>query len=56
MVKLNIIENEELWFEMRMIRNKISHDYLPTQLEKMISLITNEFYSEFNHIKQSMAI
>jgi len=56
MVKLHIIENEELWFEMRMIRNKISHDYLPTQLEKMIFLITNEFYSEFNQIKQSMVI
>lgn len=54
MVKLNIIANEELWFEMRMIRNKISHDYLPTELEKMISLITNEFYLEFNHIKQTM--
>lgn len=52
MLKLNVIVNDEIWFEMRMIRNKISHDYLPAQLQMMITLITNKFYPEFGKVRK----
>jgi len=48
--KLNLITNEDLWFDMRLIRNKISHDYLPNQMQEMINLIINDFYQEFKNL------
>ena len=48
--KLNLITNEDLWFDMRLIRNKISHDYLPNQMQEMINLIIDDFYQEFKNL------
>ena len=48
--KLNLIENEDVWFDMRLIRNKISHDYLPNQIQEMIERIVDSFYLEFKNL------
>lgn len=53
--KLQIITNQNTWFEMRLIRNKISRDYLPNQLQEMLLIITNEFYSELKNISQRIS-
>ncbi len=53
--KLQIITNQDIWFDMRLIRNKISHDYLPNQLQEMLQFITNEFYSELKNISQRIS-
>ncbi len=48
--KLNLITNENLWFDMRLIRNKIPHHYLPNPMQEMINLIIDDFYQEFKNL------
>lgn len=52
--KLNVIDQDEIWFEMRLTRNKISHDYLPNQLQVMLTLITTTFFNEFQKISHKL--
>lgn len=52
--KLNLITNEDLWFDMRLIRNKISHDYLPNQIQEMIERIVDSFYLEFKNLNSKL--
>lgn len=40
MHKLNLITNTELWLDMRDIRNRIAHDYLPHQIKEIYDDIT----------------
>lgn len=48
MEKWEIISNSDIWLDMRDIRNKIVHDYMPEQIAEMYVLIRHEFYDEFS--------
>jgi len=41
--KLGMIASPGLWFDMRDLRNRIVHDYLPEQLEQLYSLIAGPY-------------
>ena len=51
MEKLGIILDTDLWFEMRELRNRIVHDYLPEQLKDMYDLIQCEYAKEIKRLK-----
>jgi hypothetical protein len=46
MQKFGLINEPEIWAQMRIIRNKITHDYLPEQLGYMYAQIVGVFASE----------
>ncbi len=54
--KLAYIKNEETWMEMRIIRNKITHDYLPDQFSEMYETICNSFTPEINYLHTKLEI
>ena len=43
MEKLLLVDSIVQWVEMRDLRNRIVHDYLPEKISEMYSLILNEF-------------
>ncbi len=53
MEKLNIISSVEIWIDMRDIRNRIVHDYLPQQLKDIFDTISNEFSKELAKVKKT---
>jgi len=46
MEKKKMISSVEKWIDMRDIRNRIVHDYLPNQIERIYELIMGEFSEE----------
>ena len=46
MEKMNLISSTKIWFEMRDVRNRIVHDYLPEKIKDMYDSIINEFGKE----------
>jgi len=46
MEKLGLISNIDIWLDMRDIRNKIVHDYLPEKITEIYQLVRGEFYDE----------
>ena len=46
MEKLSLVTTMPLWFEMRDVRNRIVHDYLPEQLKDLYDLLTGRFHNE----------
>ncbi|MFT4926928.1 MAG: hypothetical protein ACI8WB_003028 [Phenylobacterium sp.] len=46
MEKLGLVTNAALWIDMRNVRNKIVHDYLPEQTEQMFHLLMTDFAKE----------
>ena len=46
--KLNIIDSIDFWIEARLLRNKVTHDYLPEQLK--------DIYQEIHKKSKSMLI
>jgi len=46
MEKLKVIAETPLWLEMRDVRNRIVHDYLPEQLRDLYGLLTGRFHDE----------
>lgn len=46
MEKLNLISSVEIWVDMRDIRNRVVHDYLPDQIKDIFDLIMGEFKDE----------
>ncbi len=46
MEKLGLVSSVRLWMEMRDVRNRIVHDYVPERREQLYALLTNEFYEE----------
>jgi uncharacterized protein with HEPN domain len=52
--KLNFITSVELWLEMREVRNRIVHDYLPDQQQHLFEDITGPFYNEIKHIRSKI--
>ncbi len=51
MEKSGIIESTYLWMEMRDMRNRIVHDYLPEQIKKIYDLIMGKFAKELKQLK-----
>ena len=54
MEKLELISNIDIWIEMRDIRNRIVHDYLPDKMAEMYQLVCTEFYTELNKLHQKI--
>ena len=54
MVKQNIISSVEIWVDMRDIRNRIVHDYLPHQIKSIYDLIMGEFKDELLALKDKI--
>lgn len=46
MEKLGVVSSAALWMQMRNIRNRIVHDYLPEQVAEMFDLLTRVFSPE----------
>ena len=51
MEKLEMITSTTIWLNMRDVRNRIVHDYLPEQVKDMFDNIMNEFYEELEYSK-----
>lgn len=54
MEKLELITDIDIWIEMRDIRNRIVHDYLPDKMAEMYQLVCTEFYTELNELHQKI--
>ena len=54
MEKLNIISSVGIWIDMRDIRNRVVHDYLPHQIKEIYDLIMGEFKDELFLTKQKI--
>ena len=50
-----MIASPSLWFEMRDLRNRIVHDYLPQQLEQLYTLIAGPYGDELLSMKGRIA-
>ncbi len=49
MEKLGLVSAVELWFDMRDVRNRIVHDYLPGETREMYEDIMGPFAAELDH-------
>ena len=54
MEKLDLITNIDIWLEMRDIRNRIVHDYVPEKIAEMYQLIRTEFYTELSQLNRKI--
>lgn len=52
MCKLGIITDVELWMEMREVRNRIAHDYVPDRIKGIYDLLTTTYEP---HITRTLA-
>ena len=44
--KLNLIDDVDLWLEMRAVRNRIAHDYLPERIQTVQDLLRTRYREE----------
>ena len=51
MEKLDLVSNTNLWLQMRNVRNRIVHDYLPEQTAQMYSEISGPYGKELQHVR-----
>ena len=49
MEKLRLISDTHRWMEMRDVRNRIVHDYIPEQVKKLYDLMMGEFAVELQN-------
>lgn len=56
MEKQDIISSTDLWFEIRDIRNRIVHEYLPGEVEKIYNIILNEFSAELMAVYKKIVL
>ena len=54
MIKLDIIEDTEQWMNMRDIRNRITHDYLPEKLAQIYVEITEKYIAYFKSLQKKL--
>jgi uncharacterized protein YutE (UPF0331/DUF86 family) len=54
MEKLKLISSVTKWMEMRDIRNRIVHDYLPEDLKEIYDTITGDFGKELIKLKKKI--
>ncbi|MBK8524545.1 MAG: nucleotidyltransferase substrate binding protein [Betaproteobacteria bacterium] len=53
--KWGLIEDVDLWFRMRDLRNRIADDYLPEQLRRIYEAISGEFGPEVLRLRGLLA-
>jgi hypothetical protein len=51
MEKLELISSTDLWMEMRDVRNRVVHDYMPEQIANLYQAITVTFGIELQRLK-----
>jgi hypothetical protein len=56
MEKLDLISNIDIWLDMRDIRNRIVHDYVPEKIVEIYKLIRGVFYNELNQLNQKITL
>ncbi len=56
MEKHSVISSVDKWFEMRDLRNRLVHDYLPEQLAQMYALISTPFAAEFRYVEKQLEL
>ena len=54
MEKVGLITQVPIWMDMRDVRNRIVHDYLPEQTKDMFDLIMTTFYEELKFTKEKI--
>lgn len=54
MEKAGYIIDIDRWFDMRLIRNKVTHDYLPAQVASFYELIRGPFARELEFLKAKL--
>jgi len=52
MEKSRLIESTGLWLEMRDVRNRIVHDYMPEDIERIYTSIAGAFGKELLEVKE----
>lgn len=55
MEKLGLVSDTHKWMEMRDVRNRVVHDYLPDQLKKLYDLIMEDFSVELRTTWRTIA-
>ncbi len=55
MEKIGLISETPLWLDMRDVRNRIVHDYLPEQVAEMFAQITGPFAAELARFRIELA-
>lgn len=53
--KWRLIDDVDLWFRMRDLRNRIAHDYLPEHLRRIYEAISGEYGPELLRLRGSLA-
>lgn len=54
MHKLDLISGVEVWIELRDVRNRVVHDYLPEQLASLYALMTGSFAGELRTLRAKL--
>ncbi|WP_198264317.1 nucleotidyltransferase substrate binding protein [sulfur-oxidizing endosymbiont of Gigantopelta aegis] len=54
MEKFDLISNLDIWIDMRDIRNRIVHDYIPEKIAQMYQLIRGNFYLELKRLNNKI--
>lgn len=54
MEKNGLISSTLIWLDMRDVRNRIVHDYLPEQLKLLYDCIMNQFFAELSHTERQI--
>ena len=54
MEKLGVVSSAGLWMQMRNIRNRIVHDYLPLQVADMFELLARKFAPELLRLQAKL--
>lgn len=55
MHKLGFISDVQTWLDLRDLRNRIAHEYLPEELAKIYAGITTTAAHEMNRLKQTVS-
>ena len=56
MEKLDLISNTDLWLDMRDVRNRVVHDYLPEEIRKTFDLIISVYFIELFELKKKVSV
>ncbi len=54
MEKLGLVTNTDIWLDMRDLRNRIIHDYVPEKMAEMYQLICKDFYDELSQVDKKI--
>jgi hypothetical protein len=56
MCKLDLISSVDLWIDMKDVRNRIVHDYLPDETKEIFDDIMSKYCTELNRLLQKTAL